>query len=263
MLRTAKGRHRRPAPPKSRRIVTFAGAAGTAAAMPLVIPSDSASAASVDTWEAVARCESGGRWDINTGNGHFGGLQFKQSSWKAAGGLTYAPRADLATKEEQIAAAERLLALQGPGAWTCAGAGGLKAGGAPAAVAPLSGLGAGERDEAARPDRAGRAPDPKGQAGEGSGPGRAGVTAGREPGGSAAQAGEAGGTAKAGKAAAAAEKPAPKLVKGKYEVVEGDTLSEIAEAFDLKGGWQTLYRLNRDKIDSPDLIYPGQLLRLS
>lgn len=71
-------------------------------------------------WDAIAKCESNGDWDANTGNGHYGGLQFKQSSWIAAGGLRYAPRADLATKREQIATARRLAAMQGMGAWACA-----------------------------------------------------------------------------------------------------------------------------------------------
>ncbi|MEU8943129.1 transglycosylase family protein [Streptomyces goshikiensis] len=71
-------------------------------------------------WDAIARCESGGNWRANTGNGHYGGLQFTQSSWKAAGGRKYAPRADLATKAEQIATARRLAEIQGMGAWTCA-----------------------------------------------------------------------------------------------------------------------------------------------
>ncbi|WP_323182395.1 MULTISPECIES: transglycosylase family protein [unclassified Streptomyces] len=71
-------------------------------------------------WDAIARCESGGNWRANTGNGHYGGLQFTQSSWKAAGGRKYAPRADLATKAEQIAVARRLAKIQGMGAWTCA-----------------------------------------------------------------------------------------------------------------------------------------------
>ncbi|RST14799.1 hypothetical protein E2C00_18585 [Streptomyces sp. WAC05374] len=71
-------------------------------------------------WDAIAKCESGGDWDANTGNGHYGGLQFKQSSWIAAGGRRYAPRADLATKAEQIATAKRLAAIQGMGAWACA-----------------------------------------------------------------------------------------------------------------------------------------------
>jgi hypothetical protein len=71
-------------------------------------------------WDAIAACESSGDWKANTGNGHYGGLQFTQSSWVAAGGLKFAPRADLATREEQIAVAKRLAALQGMSAWSCA-----------------------------------------------------------------------------------------------------------------------------------------------
>ncbi|MET9800300.1 transglycosylase family protein [Streptomyces sp. NPDC006368] len=71
-------------------------------------------------WDAIARCESSGNWKANTGNGHYGGLQFTQSSWEAAGGRAYAPRADLATKSEQIATAKKLAAIQGMGAWSCA-----------------------------------------------------------------------------------------------------------------------------------------------
>jgi pyruvate/2-oxoglutarate dehydrogenase complex dihydrolipoamide acyltransferase (E2) component len=71
-------------------------------------------------WDGVAQCESGGNWSINTGNGYYGGLQFSQSTWEAYGGLEFAPRADLATKEQQIIVAERVLAGQGIGAWpTC------------------------------------------------------------------------------------------------------------------------------------------------
>lgn len=57
-------------------------------------------------WDAVSRCESGGNWAINTGNGYYGGVQFDQSTWERQGGLRYARRADLATREEQIAIAE-------------------------------------------------------------------------------------------------------------------------------------------------------------
>ena len=68
-------------------------------------------------WSAMAQAESSGNWQANTGNGYYGGLQFLPSSWSAAGGDQYAPRADLASPQQQVAAAENLLALQGPGAW--------------------------------------------------------------------------------------------------------------------------------------------------
>lgn len=74
------------------------------------------------TWDALAQCEAGGNWAINTGNGYFGGVQFDQNTWERNGGLRYAPRADLATREEQIAIAEVTRARQGWGAWpTCSG----------------------------------------------------------------------------------------------------------------------------------------------
>ncbi|MFC4375609.1 transglycosylase family protein [Nocardia halotolerans] len=77
-------------------------------------------------WDALARCESTGNWSINTGNGYYGGIQFDQSTWERQGGLKYAPRADLATREEQIAIAEVTRARQGWGAWpACTGRLGL------------------------------------------------------------------------------------------------------------------------------------------
>jgi uncharacterized protein YabE (DUF348 family)/transposase len=74
------------------------------------------------TWDALASCESTGNWDINTGNGFYGGVQFNQSTWEAYGGLRYAPRADLATREEQIAIAMLTRGRQGWGAWPVCGA---------------------------------------------------------------------------------------------------------------------------------------------
>lgn len=68
-------------------------------------------------WDAIAACESGGNWSINTGNGYQGGLQFNQGTWAAYGGTAYAPTADQATREQQIAVAERVQAAQGWGAW--------------------------------------------------------------------------------------------------------------------------------------------------
>jgi hypothetical protein len=72
-------------------------------------------------WDAVAECESGGNWSTNTGNGYYGGLQFSPSTWDAYGGDAYAARADLASREQQIAVAERVLAAQGRGAWPVCG----------------------------------------------------------------------------------------------------------------------------------------------
>jgi len=89
-------------------------------------------AASQMTWDEVAECESGGNWEINTGNGYYGGLQFAQATWDEYRGQEFAPRADLATREEQIAVAERVLDGQGPGAWpTCGKRAGLTGPGEP------------------------------------------------------------------------------------------------------------------------------------
>lgn len=68
-------------------------------------------------WDAVAECESSGRWHAHTGNGYQGGLQFLGSTWKQYGGRHYARRADLATRHQQIRIAKRVLAHQGPSAW--------------------------------------------------------------------------------------------------------------------------------------------------
>ena len=77
-------------------------------------------------WDVVAACESGGNWAINTGNHYYGGLQFSSSTWKSFGGGTFAARADLASRAEQIATAQRVLRSQGPGAWpTCGQRAGL------------------------------------------------------------------------------------------------------------------------------------------
>jgi resuscitation-promoting factor RpfB len=73
-------------------------------------------------WDALASCEASGNWATNTGNGFYGGVQFDQNTWESNGGLRYAPRPDLATREEQIAIAEVTRARQGWGAWPVCGA---------------------------------------------------------------------------------------------------------------------------------------------
>ena len=79
------------------------------------------------TWDALAQCESGGNWAINNGNGFYGGVQFDQNTWERQGGLRYASRADLATREEQIAIATVTQVSQGWGAWpVCSGRAGVR-----------------------------------------------------------------------------------------------------------------------------------------
>ncbi|WP_308315947.1 transglycosylase family protein [Streptomyces sp. CC228A] len=115
---------------------------GSAIALPL-LGAGSASAADAATWDRVAECETGGLWSADLGNGYYGGLQFSQETWQAYGGTDYAPRADLATRAEQMAVAERVFAAQGAKAWeTCApiaGLGTAVGGGAAATTPPGSG----------------------------------------------------------------------------------------------------------------------------
>ncbi len=75
--------------------------------------------ARASTWDRIARCESGNNWHINTGNGYYGGLQFDRGTWLSAGGGDFAPRADLATREEQITVANRVYASRGFQPWGC------------------------------------------------------------------------------------------------------------------------------------------------
>ena len=70
-------------------------------------------------WDAIANCESTNNWSINTGNGYYGGLQFDSRTWLGAGGGQYAPRADLASREQQIAIAEVLYSQRGLSPWAC------------------------------------------------------------------------------------------------------------------------------------------------
>jgi nucleoid-associated protein YgaU len=114
-----RGRHR--APSATSQIVARSTAGATAIAVPMVgvaaATTGTADAATYQQWDNVARCESGGNWHINTGNGYYGGLQFSYSTWLNHGGGQFASRADLATKAEQITVAERVLRTQGWGAW--------------------------------------------------------------------------------------------------------------------------------------------------
>ncbi|MGW6736977.1 transglycosylase family protein [Streptomyces sp. NPDC055013] len=124
-----RGRHRRYQPNRINRASLTVTAGGAGIALPL-IGTGTAQAADVSTWNKVAACESTSRWDVNTGNGYYGGLQFAQSTWEAYGGSRYAARADLATKDQQIAVAEKVLDGQGPGAWpVCSVRAGLTRGG--------------------------------------------------------------------------------------------------------------------------------------
>ncbi|MGA5535730.1 transglycosylase family protein [Mycolicibacterium nivoides] len=122
--------------------------AATSAGLMLAPMFASTATAGADTvnWDAIADCESGGNWSIDTGNGHYGGLQFKPATWASHGGIGSPATA---SREEQIRVAENVLATQGIGAWPkCGVRGGMPAGwaapGAPTgcqAVRPGSVLG--------------------------------------------------------------------------------------------------------------------------
>ncbi|MFF4383622.1 transglycosylase family protein [Kitasatospora sp. NPDC001547] len=240
------------------RMAVVAGAAVAALPVAGLVTATSASAASVATWDAVAQCESGGNWAINTGNGFYGGLQFTSSTWAAFGGTAYASQANLATKAQQIAVAEKVLASQGPGAWpVCSVKAGLTKGGAPAAVDTSAG------STAAKPAQA-----PKAAAKPAEAPKAA-------PKAQAAPKNDA--VAPKAAAKADAQKSAPKAdqgakswnrsndakpaAKGSYTVKAGDTLSSIAAAQGLD--WHDLYQNNAKVIGgNPDLILPGQTLSI-
>ncbi|KQO63699.1 LysM peptidoglycan-binding domain-containing protein [Curtobacterium sp. Leaf261] len=185
-----------------------------------------ASAAPESTWDAIAQCESGGNWAINTGNGYSGGLQFSPSTWAAYGGTGSASSASKAT---QIAVAERVLAAQGWGAWpTCSAKVGASGAAQPTAAAP-----------AAAPAQA-AAPAP-----------------------AAAPATKAAPRHLATPAPAARATPAAVPTSGQtYTVVAGDTLDKIATTLGIDGGYTKLQAANLSTIANPDLIYTGQVLQL-
>ncbi len=115
------GRHRKPTTSNiSVAKLAFTGAVISGGGIALA---GHASAATDQQWDAVAGCESGGNWAINTGNGYHGGLQFSQGTWAAHGGGQFASSANQASREQQIAVAERVLATQGRGAWPVCGHG--------------------------------------------------------------------------------------------------------------------------------------------
>src|SRR6202046_644623 len=117
----SSGRHRKPTTSTvGVAKLAFTGAVIGGGGIPLA---GHAAAAPDSEWDRVAACESGGNWGINTGNGYHGGLQFSQGTWSAHGGGEFASSANQATRDQQIAVAERVLASQGRGAWPVCGRG--------------------------------------------------------------------------------------------------------------------------------------------
>ena len=115
---TGNGRHRRPR--QAPALLVAAGVTGSAIAIPL-LAATAANAADGSTWDKVAKCETDGSWSQNNGDGTYGGLSLSQENWEKYGGLDYAPTADLASRNQQIAVAEKVLADQGVGVWGACG----------------------------------------------------------------------------------------------------------------------------------------------
>ncbi|MGW1840216.1 transglycosylase family protein [Streptomyces sp. NPDC002067] len=113
-MRTGNGRHRRPR--QAPALFVTAGVTGAGLALPL-LGAGAAHAADATTWDRVAQCESGGIWSSAPGNGFYGGLQLTLDMWRDHGGLEYAARPDLASRSQQIAVAQAILAERGPDAW--------------------------------------------------------------------------------------------------------------------------------------------------
>jgi len=227
MLFSGKGKHRRPS--KATRVAALAGVTGVAIAAPLMAAGN-ASAATASEWDTVAQCESGGNWAINTGNGYYGGLQFSSSTWAAYGGTQYAAQANQASKAQQITVAEKVLGAQGKGAWPVCGTGlsGAAYNGSSASGSSSSSSSSSSHTSGQSASRSTERPTVK-------------------------------------KSTKTVTTPTGKKVKkgdGEYKVVKGDTLSSIAEKHGVKGGWQKLFKLNKDIVEDADLIYPGQPLHL-
>jgi LysM repeat protein len=189
-----------------------------------VATAGSAEAATPAQWDKLAKCESGGNWHINTGNGFYGGVQFTNSTWRAFGGSTYASRADLATREQQIVIANKVLAGQGWGAWP--------------ACSRKTGL-YGTSISTSAADQAALA--------------RATTTASRSTTRTPVAAPKT-----------TAKHAAPVKLSGPgYTVRSGDSLSAIARSQKVSGGWQALYKANKASIGSnPNVLRVGQLLAL-
>ncbi|MGZ4519048.1 MAG: transglycosylase family protein [Mycobacteriaceae bacterium] len=227
------GRHRKPT--TTGRTVAKVAVTGMVVGAPLTAFAGSASAAPATTgnnWDAVAQCESGGNWAINTGNGFSGGLQFTPSTWSAYGGTG---SAQSASKSEQIAVAERVLAGQGKGAWPVCGRGLGSANASPAQAQTKSAPVAKATPKAAAPQvtapKATTKAAPKVVTPEASTP-------------------------------AATTPAASTSAAGSYVVVPGDTLSQIAATNGVAGGYQAVFALNQGAIQNVDLIFPGQTLKL-
>jgi len=235
------GRHRTPT--TTGRTAAKLAVTGLVVGAPLTALAAPASAATASQWDAVAQCESGGNYAINTGNGFYGGLQFTLSTWAAYGG-TGAPQN--ASKSEQIAVAERVLAGQGKGAWPVCGTGLGAASPTPVQAQTRPAPAATSTRTVPSAPRV-VAPSVVGQST------RATVGAGD------ADADADDSTAAAPRAITPSRRSA---AARSYVVRSGDTLAKIAAAHQVRGGYQAIFALNRGTIKNVNLIYPGETLTL-
>jgi len=250
-------KHRAPRYVRSRQVLAGVPVAAGATVVGLGVlstPAQAAAAAGHD-WSGVAQCESGGNWSINTGNSFYGGLQFTQSTWAADGGTGFAPRADLATPAQQITVAERVLATQGIGAWPVCG---KRLGGGTTSVAAAT-----ARTTTVTPTQSTVTPKSTTKS---TAPRTTTVTPEQStvtPRSTAVTPKQSTVTPRttvtrtAPVRSVALSNPA-----GTYTVKPGDTLSTIAEANDLAGGWRELWAANRQYISNPDFIAVGEQLAL-
>ncbi len=227
------GRHRKPT--ATGRTVAKIAVTGMVVGAPLTAFAGTASAATGAQWDAVAQCESGGNYAINTGNGFSGGFQFTPSTWSAFGGQG-APQN--ATRDQQIQVAERVLAGQGKGAWPVCGKN-LGAASPSSVSAPAQRTAAPAQRTAPTPQQSPKAAAPKAVAPKAVAP-----------------------KAVAPKATVARTAPASTTATGSYTVKSGDTLAKIAAAQGVSGGYQAIFALNQDRVQNVNLIFPGQTLRL-
>lgn len=207
-------------------------AAAAAITLPFLGFAAPASADNGGTWDQLAECESGGDWNIDTGNGYAGGLQFQQSTWDAYGGSGDPANA---SREEQIAVAENVLDGQGWGAWpACSSQLGLSGD-----AQPQGGSGEQQQEQQA-------APQQEQQQTEQQEAQQAPVEQYQEP------------EPEAQEAQVAPQQAAPSGES--HTVASGDTLSKIAQQYGVS--WESIYEANTDIIKDPVLIYPGQVLTI-
>jgi len=270
------GRHR--APTTTGRTAAKLAVTGLVVGAPLTALAAPASAATTGQWDAVAQCESGGNYAINTGNGFYGGLQFTLSTWAAYGG-TGAPQN--ASRSEQIAVAERVLAGQGKGAWPVCGTG-LGAANPTPVQAQTRSAPAAPSTRTAPPTRT--VPSAPAATPTRTVPSAPAATPTRTvpsappsvrsaprvvaPSvvGQSTRATEGAGDADADDSTAAAPRATTpsrgSAAARSYVVRSGDTLAKIAAAHQVRGGYQAIFALNRGTIKNVNLIYPGETLTL-